>query len=50
MVYTLMLLIIFQINIGGIDETLESATKILEERLPSVEKLYEKVRECKTLM
>ncbi|KAG2536632.1 protein SNOWY COTYLEDON 3-like [Panicum virgatum] len=33
------------INIGGIDETLESATKILEELLPSVEKLYEKVQE-----
>jgi len=39
-----MLVIIFQINIGGINETLQSATKILEELPPSVEKLSEKVK------
>jgi hypothetical protein len=40
-----MLLIIFQTSIGGINETLQSATKILEELPHSVEKLSGKVRE-----
>jgi len=44
-----MLVIIFQINIGGINETLQSATKILEELPPSVEKLSEKFQEVEDI-
>ncbi|KAG2547481.1 hypothetical protein PVAP13_9KG103500 [Panicum virgatum] len=37
------------INIGGINETLQSATKILEELPPSVEKLSEKFQEVEDI-